>query len=96
MKKIINKLFEKLGYVPKGRLVALECLRSSIARTSSLVHRQNTNCYRITDCNNQFIMVSIYDEVHCVHTAIKCFPYGEDKDYAKLCAEELYEMLKQD
>lgn len=67
MKKIINKLFEKLGYVPKGRLVALECLRSSIARTSSLVH-----------------------------TAIKCFPYGEDKSYAKLCAEELYELLKQD
>ena len=27
---------------------------------------------------------------------IKSFPFGDDKEYAKLCAEELCEMLKND
>ena len=27
---------------------------------------------------------------------IKFFPFGDDKEYAKLCAEELCEMLKND
>ena len=38
----------------------------------------------------------VYIEIRRIKIPIKSFPFGDDKEYAKLCAEELCEMLKND
>lgn len=97
MKKYINKLFEWLGYVPKIQLyqakekylkvllfdeMILKDLQAYIVREIPYY-----NCYAVTMLGvtmNQF------------HSRIvKSFPFSDDKEYAKLCAEELCEMLNQ-
>ena len=41
--------------------------------------------------NEAFYVVSL--EINNIKIPIKSFPVGDDKEYAKLCAEELCEML---
>ena len=44
--------------------------------------------------NEAFSVVSL--EINNIKIPIKSFPFGDDKEYAKLCADELCEMLKND
>lgn len=101
MKKLINKLFEKLGYVPKKYKTLCEEHRHTLNVHSESVFSQNSN----------FVVVRRYEKnLHhyeygyvviqeCNATnkcwPVKFFPENGDKDYAKLCAEELCEMLNE-
>lgn len=97
MKKIINKLFEWLGYVPKIQLYqAKEKYLNVLLFDEVIVKDQqayivceipNYNCYAVA------ILGVTTNQFH--KRIVKSFPFSDDKEYAKLCAEELCEMLNQ-
>lgn len=66
-------------------------LREIEALCTSLVN-ENAEYY-ITDTGLQFIVVMRYDNY--THF-IKAFPYADNKDYARRCAEELLDKLNED
>lgn len=105
MKKIINKLFEKLGYVPKEEYERL--LQESNAReVSSYVIKMNALYkdigirrveYRFQNnfgCNHYSVAVVTREHFSVL---IKTFPYhdADSADYARICAEELCEKLNE-
>ena len=91
MKKIINKLFEWLGYVPK-LTCRYEVIREVRRYINSIVCDNKVE-YKIefTETSCKVVLADVYDW----RITIKEFPFNDDKDYAKLCAEELCEMLNQ-
>ena len=66
-------------------------LREIEALCTSLVNESAE--YYITDTGLQFIVVMRYDNY--THF-IKAFPYADNKDYARRCAEELLDKLNED
>ena len=105
MKKYINKLFEWLGYMPKEEYERL--LQESNAReVSSYVTKMNALYkdigrrkveYRFQDnfgCNHYNVAVRTREDFGVL---IKTFPYhdADSADYARICAEELYDMLNE-
>ena len=105
MKKIINKLFEWLGYVPKEEYERL--LQESNAReVSSYVIKMNA-LYK--DIGRHKVEYCFQDNFGCNHYSvavrtrkdfgvlIKTFPYhdADSADYARICAEELCDMLNE-
>ena len=54
-----------------------------LGRGSYKIYENEAFCVVLLDINN-------------IKIPIKSFPFGYDKEYAKLCAEELCEMLKND
>ena len=115
MKKLINKLFEWLGYVPKKYEVLTQ--DDFIENLHPNEHKINKNKTRepvpfsalLDDPVIALIRTDmiVYDvigwsdkvEVWMFGIAplclIKSFPFGDDKEYAKLCAEELCEKLNE-
>lgn len=92
MKKYINKLFEWLGYVPKNEYIY--CKDSFERRRQmdiSLVKQDVT--YRISNSLDGCSVVA-FDGLRN-RRLIKVFLYNNDKEYAKLCAEKLCEMLNE-
>ena len=92
MKKIINKLFEWLGYVPKNEYIY--CKDSFERRRQmdiSLVKQDVT--YRISNSLDGCSVVA-WDGLRN-RRLIKVFLYNNDKEYARLCAEELCEKLNE-
>ena len=105
MKKYINKLFERLGYVPKEEYERL--LQESNAReVSSYVTKMNALYkdigrrrveYRFQNnfgCNHYCVAVKTREDFGVL---IKIFPYhdADSADYARICAEELCDMLNE-
>ena len=105
MKKIINKLFEWLGYVPKEEYERL--LQESNAReVSSYVTKMNALYkdigrrrveYRFQNnfgCNHFSVAVRTREDFGVL---IKTFPYhdADSAAYARICAEELCDMLNE-
>ena len=92
MKKYINKLFEWLGYVPKNEYIY--CKDSFERRRQmdiSLVKQDVT--YRISNSLDGCSVVA-FDGLRN-RRLIKVFLYNNDKEYARLCAEELCEKLNE-
>lgn len=108
MKKIINKLFEWFGYVPKAEVAKLEY---SISKYETLIDQiRENNEYLIRNILNGQAKASYYwhkisenewrfvvyidCEMHIPHNVVKSY-VSDDFDYAKLCASELCEMLNE-
>ncbi len=96
MKKLINKLFERLGYVPKEEYQDVKVILHNITRMDALI-RLGVAEYQTFECADK-IFVTAYSTILEKHRIVKVFPKGDTEDsadYAKLCAEELCEMLNQ-
>lgn len=110
MKKYINKLFEKLGYVPKEQCVFKDTYDDILATAEDLqvlvdwhdmsvddIHKNNVEYYyeELFGC---FLVATITKDTtnHTVGYPVKVFHFTEDtKAYARLCAEELCEKLNE-
>lgn len=93
MKMLINKLFEWLGYVPKGNETDYVIARR-VDWLHDAVFSNLLGNYCVTEVGDAYL-ISLFEEYNSTHFPIKLIPYGDDKEYAKLCAEELCEMLNQ-
>ena len=92
MKKIINKLFEKLGYVPKRENNNNVRIISNF--TSHLDEiKEGKASYQIIQLPNCYVVTSMSTEG--LHLVIKYFHFynQDDKEYALICANELCDML---
>lgn len=86
MKRLINKLFEKLGYVPIKKVLRYILIEREIQLKGVSYHCYiGYYCYEVKARTN-------YGE-----TIIKVYPYhdADTQDYARICAEELCEMLNE-
>lgn len=98
MKKYINKLFERLGYVPKRILESererlepyKQWYRESRA-IDTMVANGNPR-FSIIEENNYYAVIAVAG--YC-QRAIKIFNKKDNPAYARICAEELCEMLNQ-
>lgn len=96
MKKYINKLFEWLGYVPKGKYQDAEAILHNINVMDAEI-RFGVNEYQTLECDDK-IFVTAYSDILGKHRIIKVFPKGgteDSADYARICAEELCDMLNE-
>lgn len=96
MKKYINKLFEWLGYVPKSKYQDAEAILHNINVMDGEISL-GVNEYQTFECNDK-ILVTACSEILGKHRLIKVFRKGDTEnsaDYARICAEELCEMLNQ-
>lgn len=101
MKKLINKLFEKFGYVPKDDYEELKDYETCAKwhdMTVVDIHTHNAK-YTYEDLFGYILVSSVTKDTsdHCVGYPIKRFDYTDDdsKEYARICAEELCEMLNE-
>ena len=107
MKKYINKLFEWLGYVPKEEYCVLndevKCLvkmkENYFAYTQALrFPKYSIEYHFIQDAKNSFLVLAL-DKNTNINFHIKRITADtlntEDIDYARICAEELCEMLNE-
>ena len=110
MKELINKLFEKLGYVPKEQCVSKDTCDDILATAEDLqalvnwhdmsvddIHKNNVEYYyeELFGC---FLVATITKDTadHTVGYPVKVFHFTEEtRDYARLCAEELCEKLNE-
>lgn len=107
MKKYINKLFEKLGYVPKEEycvpndevryLVKME--KNYLAYIQALKYSKHAIEYHfIQDAKNSFLVLAL-DKYTAINFQIKRITAKtlntEDIDYARIYAEELCDMLNE-
>jgi hypothetical protein len=106
MKKYINKLFEWLGYVPKEEyalvLRKLEWIekRPTILEMNIEAHERGVKEGKATYHHitlSKFVAVLEYCYEVDNSQFVKVFPYHDEdsKDYARICAEELCEMLNE-
>lgn len=103
MKRLINKLFEKLGYVPKEEyddiLKTAEDLQRVVDIYDVAAKDISEGCvqYYLQKIDNLFVVFSrsngCDNDVEC---PVKAFRFTEDtQDYARICAEELCDMLNE-
>lgn len=98
MKKIINKLFEKLGYVPKSKL---ELYKRDFERYKHLYNCRVNMDNAIDNNTAYYYVLQREDSFLCIvhirgnRRPIKSFPFNDDKEYALICANELCDMLNQ-
>lgn len=93
MRKIFNKLFEWLGYKLLSQKeydamnLNLRDIVNAIIKDRINVIKHCTKYQIVEDTDGYMVICDTY--------AVKFFPYGDDKEYARLCAVELCEMLNQ-
>lgn len=107
MKKITNKLFERLGYVPKEkycipndevrRLVKME--ENYLAYIQALnFPKYSIEYHFIQDSKNSFLVLALNKYIN-INFHIKRITANtlndEDLAYARICAEELCDMLNE-
>jgi hypothetical protein len=92
MKKIINKLFEKLGYVPKRENNNNVRIISNFTSHFNEI-KEGKASYQIIQLPNCYVVTSM--STKDLHLAIKYFHFKnqDDKEYALICANELCDML---
>lgn len=97
MRKLLNKLFEWLGYVPKIQLYKAkeQCLNVLLFKKQIVKEQQVYTMSDAPDYNCYVVTILGVANYRFHKRVVKSFPYGDDKEYAKLCAEELCEMLNQ-
>lgn len=90
MKKIINKLFERLGYVPKSKCEECEAVGNNIKVMDAEIKLGITKYHDFETEHNVF--VTTYSDTLRKHRIIKVFRKGDTEDsadYARICAREL-------
>jgi hypothetical protein len=108
MKRLINKLFEWLGYVPKAEVAKLEYL---ISKYETLINQMRENreylirqilseqskasyyWNKISENEWRFVVYVDCDR-HIPYNVVKSY-VSDDFGYAKLCAVELCEKLNE-
>lgn len=97
MKKLINKLFEWLGYVPKIQLheVIEQLLNQRLFEEQTVKEQQVYTMSDAPDYNCYIVTILGVANYRFHKRVVKSFPYGDDKEYARLCAEELCEKLNE-
>lgn len=104
MKKLINKLFGLLGYVPKEEYNDILYTARDLGiqldwyeRSACKIRENNVNYYYEERFRCFLIGIIIKDaKYHKVGYPVKIFPFTDDtKDYARICAEELCDMLNE-
>lgn len=95
--KLINKLFEWLGYaiIPKRELREYRLFEGSMRKLGALdkAIKLSVADYSVVENDDSyFVMVHISN---WVDKLVKSFPKNDNADYARICAEELCEMLNQ-
>lgn len=96
MKKYINKLFEWLGYVPKSEYKQLYKLEHDVTQHDVGILNYNSS-YQVVELKDKFIVLEYCSAVGN-NRYVKAFSKGDtedSKDYARICAEELCEMLNE-
>lgn len=108
MRKLINKLFEWLGYVSKAEVAKLEYLLNKYEKVINQTRENKEYLIRhilngqakayyywnkISENEWRFV-VYVGCEMHIPHNVVKSY-VSDDFDYAKLCASELCEMLNE-
>lgn len=97
MKRLINKLFDKLGYVPKRRYNQLCKLENDVRQHDIGILNYNST-YQVVESCDKFVVFEYCSAVGN-YRYVKAFEKGltqDSSDYARLCAEELCEMLNQE
>lgn len=97
MKKYINKLFEWLGYVPKSECEECEAIINNIYVMDAEI-KLGVCEYQIFEYTDK-VFVTAYSDTLGKHRIIKVFRKGDTEDsadYARICAEELCEMLNEE
>ena len=89
MKKLINKLFEWLGYVPKEKSI-----EKRVSWAHKAVFNHQTGIYHVVELKDNYL-VALLEEYGYTYFPIKMFAFNGDKKSARLCAEGLCEMLNQ-
>jgi uncharacterized protein (UPF0248 family) len=92
MKKLINKLFEHLGYVPKEDTEQYKRFYDSQQRIDKSILDEET-VFFVSDKKEYYLVCSL--ESIRSHRAIKLFYKRDNPDYARLLAEELCEKLNE-
>ena len=92
MKKIKIPFTDKV-IVDEKKLTGIELYLNRYNSSVNEVLLLGRGSYIIYE-NEAFYVVFL--EINNIKIPIKSFPVGDDKEYAKLCAEELCEMLKND
>ena len=90
MKKIINKLFEKLGYVPKSELRWYQIGLEREMDIEEAIRNEDVK-YNVVETIDSFLCMAYIDESDS--RTIKYFFFNDDKEYALICAKELCDML---
>jgi hypothetical protein len=92
MKKIINKLFEKLGYVPKRENNNTVRIASNFISHIDEI-KEGKVSYQIIPQTDNYLVTSM--STKDLYLAIKYFHFKnqDDKEYALICANELCDML---
>lgn len=99
MRKIFNKLFEWLGYklLSDEEYDELDKTFSRVLRLAqegiSEALKQKRGWFSIAKTEQGYEVRFYFTIVDFI--VIKFFPFGDDKEYAKLCAEELCEKLNE-
>lgn len=100
MKTLFIKFLSWLGYVPKGNFFDYDIHRKNSELHSAIVY--SVKCcaawYEYKELHNAYevYLVTRESKAHCYSCPVKAFPFTkETKGYARLCAEELCEMLNQ-
>ena len=96
MKKYINKLFERLGYVPKRRYKELYKLEHYVMQHDVGILNYNST-YQVVELGDKFVVLEYCSAVGN-NRCVKAFQKGYTKDsldYARICAEELCDMLNE-
>lgn len=96
MKKYINKLFEWLGYVPKRRYKELYKLKHDVRQHDTGILNYNS-IYQVVELGDKFVVLEYCSAVDN-NRYVKAFQKGYTKDsldYARICAEELCDMLNE-
>lgn len=91
MKKIINKLFEKLGYVPKSEYDWYTNEYDLKIKLDFDIHEQRAE-YSIIDNILSYLVVAHNNGSIRLVKSFNCISC-EDKEYAEICANELCDML---
>lgn len=94
MKKIINKIFEWFGYKLLSQkeynamnLTFEDCIDMILKDRCAFT--KICGVYQFQEDYDGYMVM-----LNGIH-AVKFFPFGDDKEYAKLCAEELCEKLNE-
>ena len=95
MKKSINKLFEKFGYMPKEKYERLIELKNDVTAHYESI-RNETETYHYFKTKEYFVVMA-YCKTVDNNRMVKVFHYHDEdsEEYARICAEELCEILNE-
>ena len=98
MKKYINKLFERFGYVPKRILESererFESYKQWFRESHAIdvMVAEGNPRFRVIEETNHYAVIAF---AGCSKRTIKIFNKKDSADYARICAEELCDMLNE-